>query len=107
MVVDQLLDPDPPPAPQADAFALTDPSALTWRQRVDTPVRPLIVRLERFALVAERIEEKKLVEVACDVVAFTAVKFWRVEELIARIVLKAFEPVKVLLVYIFGMVVEP
>ena len=41
-------------------------------------------RLVFWKLVEERVVAKKLVEVAWDEVEFTAVKFWRVEEALAR-----------------------
>ena len=46
----------------------------------ETSRLPAVSRDVMKPLVALRVEEKKLVEVACEVVALTAVKFWSVVE---------------------------
>ena len=56
------------------------------------PVPPT-VRSEEKRLVEEAVVEKKLVEVALELVELTAVKFWKVEEALARRLVVVVKPV--------------
>ena len=69
------------------AVAVSVPVKFAAEEIVCPLIRPE-VSVPRFAVVANNVEANKFVEVACEVVAFTPVKFWRVDEPEVRMLVK-------------------